>query len=164
MPLGWCEVSDFPDLKLSGFPRKDGRWGFRNYILIFPLHSALSALTRKVADEIGNSNVVTIAHDWSGELDKDWERISRSISGFCANPNNFATIFVGLGNEVESGLIKSALDIGIDNHEVLKLSSFGSSIKSSIKVKVACFVVSPSAKIILPADPSAGESVPWLEE
>ena len=135
MLQGWCEVSDFPDLKLTGYSRKDGRWGFRNYILIFPLHSALSALTRKVVDEIGNSNVVTIAHDWSGEIDKDWERISRSISGFCANPNNFATIFVGLGNEVEKQLIDSALKIGIDNHQILELSNLGSSVNLIAAIK-----------------------------
>ena len=122
----WCEVPNFPDLKLTGYQRKDGRWGFRNQILILPLHSALCAVARKIADQAKEQSVVTISHDWSGEIDKDWNRISKVFSGFAANPNNYAVLFLGLGNDVEAGLIKRAKEIGLDNSAQLNLKEIGS--------------------------------------
>ena len=119
-------TSKFPELKLTGYQRKDGRWGFRNYILVMPLHSALCAVARNIADHSNDPSVVTVSHDWSGEIDKDWNRISKVFSGFAANPNNFAVVFLGLGNDVEAGLISNALEIGIDNHKVLSLKDSGS--------------------------------------
>ena len=74
--LEWCEVSD---LKLTGYKRKDGRWGFRNQILVMPLHSALCAIARSISESFPEDSVVSINHDWSGEVDKDWYRISKEI-------------------------------------------------------------------------------------
>ena len=114
------------DLKLTGFKRKDGRWGFRNQILVMPLHSALCAIARSISESFPEDSVVSINHDWSGEVDKDWYRISKAISGFSANPNNFATIFLTLGNETEKKLIDMALKIGIDNYQEINLKDIGS--------------------------------------
>ena len=114
------------DLKLTGYQRKDGRWGFRNQILLMPLHSALCAISRSISESFPEYSVVSINHDWSGELDKDWKRISKALSGFCANPNNFATIFLTLGNETEKKLIDMALKIGVDNYQEINLKDIGS--------------------------------------
>jgi altronate dehydratase large subunit len=130
-------VSDFPDLKLTGYQRRDGRWGFRNQILIFPMHSALCSIARNVADSFSDASVVTISHDWSGEVDKDWKRISKALTGFAANPNSYAVIFLTLGNDVEKGLIKDALAIGVENHVVHSLKSLGSMQKLIEQAKVS---------------------------
>ena len=114
------------DLKLTGYQRKDGRWGFRNQILVMPLHSALCAIARNISESFPEDSVVSISHDWSGEVDKDWNRISKALSGFSANPNNFATIFLTLGNETEKKLIDMALKIGIDNYQEINLKDIGS--------------------------------------
>ena len=90
------------------------------------MHSALCAVARNIADEVSDRSVVTFSHDWSGEVDKDWGRISKVFSGFAANPNSYAVIFLTLGNEVEAGLIENALKIGLENHEVLNLKELGS--------------------------------------
>jgi altronate dehydratase large subunit len=119
-------VPNFPDLKLTGYPRKDGRWGFRNYVLVLPLHSALCAVARSIAEVSSDNEVVTISHDWSGEIDKDWKRISKTFSGFAANPNSYAVLFLGLGNEIEAELISNAVGIGIENYKVLNLKDLGS--------------------------------------
>jgi len=126
-------VSNFPDLRLTGYQRKDGRWGFRNQILLMPLHSALVALARKVCDDLNQDSIVTISHDWNGEIDKDWTRIERALTGFPANPNIYTTIFLGLGNSHEEKLISKSLEIGIDNYEYLKLSELGSAHKLLIE-------------------------------
>ena len=114
------------DLKLTGYQRKDGRWGFRNQILLMPLHSALCAISRSISESFPEDSVVSINHDWSGELDNDWNRISKALSGFSANPNNFATIFLTLGNETEKKLIDMALKIGVDNYQEINLKDIGS--------------------------------------
>ena len=78
-----------PISPLLGYPRPDGRWGFRNHILILPLHQALSTAARDIAD--ATPGAVAISHDWSGEIDNDFERITKTFAGFAGNPNIYKT-------------------------------------------------------------------------
>lgn len=148
-------MPNFPDLKLAGFARAGGRWGFRNHVLILPLHSALCSISRDIAESVNDRIVVTVSHDWSGEIDKDWSRISKVFSGFAANPNNFAVIFLGLGNETEAGLVAGAQEIGLTNHEVLNLKELGSinSLKDAATASVLKHL--PTAKLL------PRSSAPW---
>jgi|TARA_B110000503_G_scaffold42920_1_gene70273 altronate dehydratase large subunit len=109
---------------LKGFARSDGRWGLRNHVLILPLHSALCATARKIADE--SNGAVAVSHDWSGEADADFERIIKTISGFAANPNNFATIFITIGTPNELMIIELAKKLGLNKYEVLNVAQLGS--------------------------------------
>ncbi|MSZ69968.1 MAG: altronate dehydratase [Actinobacteria bacterium] len=106
------------------FERSDGRWGLRNHVLILPLHSAFSATARKIADE--SNGAVAVSHDWSGEIDGDFDRIVKTISGFAANPNNFATIFITIGTPNELGIIELARKLGLSKAEVLNVAELGS--------------------------------------
>ena len=110
--------------ELTAFERSDGRWGLRNHVLILPLHSAFSATARKIADE--SNGAVAVSHDWSGEIDADFDRIVKTISGFAANPNNFATIFITIGTPNELGIIELARKIGLSKAEVLNVAELGS--------------------------------------
>ena len=110
--------------ELTAFERSDGRWGLRNHVLILPLHSAFSATARKIADE--SDGAVAVSHDWSGEIDGDFDRIVKTISGFAANPNNFATIFITIGTPNELGLIELARKHGLSKAEVLNVAELGS--------------------------------------
>ena len=132
---GWFEVPNFPKLELTGFARKDGRWGFRNQILVLPLHSALCSIARNTADSFSNTSVVSVTHDWAGEIDKDWNRICKVFAGFAANPNNFAVLFLTLGNANEDEIISKANRIGIENYQVLNLQEIGSLAKMQDKGK-----------------------------
>ena len=99
----------FETNSLSGYPRDNGRWGFRNYILLLPLHNALNQLTETLGSQHSAHNELTwVTHDWSGEIDKDWGRISRTFSGFAINPNVGATIFIGVGTPAEAEIIAAA--------------------------------------------------------
>lgn len=109
---------------LKAFARGDGRWGLRNHVLILPLHSALCATARKIADE--SDGAVAVSHDWSGEVDADFERIIKTISGFAANPNNFATIFITIGTPNELMIIELAKKLGLGKYEVLNVAQLGS--------------------------------------
>lgn len=95
--------------QLTGYPRKNGRWGFRNYILILPLHNALNQLSEEMrVQHPAHPVLTTVAHDWSGEIDDDWERIERTFSGFAVNPNVGATIFIGVGSPTEELIVNAA--------------------------------------------------------
>ena len=110
---------------LTGYARKDGRYGFRNHVLLFPLHSALSAIARQVSDEVSDS--VSISHDWSGEIDSDYQRIIKTMAGYAANPNIYATIFLGVGSsDAETEIIEQAKSIGLNNFEVFFLAEIKS--------------------------------------
>ena len=97
------------DSQLTGFERTNGRWGFRNYILLLPLHNALNQLVDEVRTSHPASPIITsVSHDWSGEVDRDWKRIRRVFSGFAVNPNVGATIIVGIGTEDEESIVNAA--------------------------------------------------------
>lgn len=95
--------------QLTGYPRNNGRWGFRNYILVLPLHHALNTIVDQVRISHSEHSLITsISHDWSGEIDKDWERIARVFSGYAVNPNVGATIFVGIGTDAEARIVETS--------------------------------------------------------
>lgn len=110
--------------KLKAFQRENGKWGLRNHVLILPLHSALASTARLIADT--SDGAVGISHDWSGEVDSDLPRIVFTLSGFASNPNNYAVVFLIIGNEEESKIITSAQDLGLRRFTTISLSEVGS--------------------------------------
>ncbi|MEY4205252.1 MAG: hypothetical protein RLZZ154_58, partial [Actinomycetota bacterium] len=98
-------------MSLTGYKREDGRWGFRNHILILPLHQMLSAAARDV-EAAGSGAVAAVSHDWSQVKEKDHERIIHSLAGNATNPNLYATIFLSLGTPIEDEVINRAKSYG----------------------------------------------------
>ena len=116
-------------VELKGYQRPNGLWGFRNHVLILPLHSALSASARNIADATVTKDsygAVGISHDWSGESDSDYARIFKTISGFAANPNIYATVFLTINTPVEIDFIEAAVNFGANKIEVINLAALGS--------------------------------------
>ena len=68
---------------LKAFARENGSWGLRNQVLILPLHSALSASAREIADK--SAGAVAISHDWSGERTQDLTRILFTLTGYASS-------------------------------------------------------------------------------
>ena len=110
--------------ELRAFKRDNGQWGLRNHVLILPLHSALSATARAIAD--GSNGAVAISHDWSGEIDNDLPRIIFTFSGYAANPNNFAVVFLTVGSDNENEIIASAQALGLKRFTNVALPEIGS--------------------------------------
>lgn len=111
--------------QLLGYPRSDGRWGFRNHILILPLHQALCSAAREIENSAPKS-AVAVSHDWSGEIDSDFERITKVFAGIANNPNNFSTIFLTIGTEIEAKIIERSRALGATLLHALSLSDAGS--------------------------------------
>ena len=97
-------------MSLTGFKREDGKWGFRNHVLIMPLHQMLSASARWV--ETNSNGAVAVSHDWSQVTEKDHQRIIHSLAGNATNPNLYSTIFLCLGTPIEDEIIALAKSYG----------------------------------------------------
>ncbi len=82
---------------LTGYRRADGRFGVRNHVLVLPARASANAAATAIAD--GAPGAVFVNHEWLGRRDEpDAELIVRTLAGFGANPNVFATLVIGLGN------------------------------------------------------------------
>ena len=77
-------------MSLTGYDRGNGRWGFRNHVLILPLHQILSSSAREI--EAKSEGAVAVSHDWSQVIEKDHERIIHSLAGNATNPNLYACL------------------------------------------------------------------------
>ncbi|MCX6445083.1 MAG: UxaA family hydrolase [Actinobacteria bacterium] len=110
--------------KLFAYLRDNGSWGLRNNVLVLPLHSALASTARTIADT--SDGAVAISHDWSGEIDSDLRRILFTLSGYASNPNNYAVVFLIIGNAEEKSIIDGAQALGLKNFTVLSLPEIGS--------------------------------------
>jgi altronate dehydratase large subunit len=97
-------------MSLTGYKRADGRWGFRNHVLIMPLHQMLSATARQIEAE--SNGAVAVSHDWSQVIEKDHQRIIHSLAGNATNPNLYATILLRLGTPIEDEVIALAKSYG----------------------------------------------------
>jgi altronate dehydratase large subunit len=118
-----------------------------------PLHSALSATARKIADE--SDGAVAVSHDWSGEVDGDFDRIIKKFSGFAANPNNYATVFITIGTPGELLIIDLAKKLGINKAEVLNVAELGS------MSKIADAGLKIANSLVKAAKAQSRVSAPW---
>jgi altronate dehydratase large subunit len=100
-------------MTLTGFKRSNGRWGFRNHVLILPLHQMLSVIARDI--ELTAPGSVAVSHDWAQLPEKDQDRILHTLSGVPANPNLFVTIALRLGTPIEYQIIAMAKAKGATN-------------------------------------------------
>ena len=110
--------------QLFAYKRENGKWGLRNHVLILPLHSALASSARAIAD--ASDGAVAISHDWSGEVDNDLPRILFTLTGYAANPNNYAVVFLSIGSPDEKKIIEGAQALGLTRFATLCLPEIGS--------------------------------------
>ncbi len=100
-------------MMLTGYKRSNGKWGFRNHVLILPLHQMLSAIAREI--ESTAPGCVAVSHDWAQLPEADKDRILHTLSGVPANPNLFVTIALRIGTPIEDQLLAMAKAKGATN-------------------------------------------------
>lgn len=109
---------------LMGFHRPDGRWGFRDHILVLPLHSALCNLADEAAGRLGD-DVVVVRHEWDQPAGHgDSERVRQAFLGFAVHPNVGSVLVLGIGAETEG--FADALRVAGKPYVVLRLDECGS--------------------------------------
>jgi altronate dehydratase large subunit len=109
-------------MELRGHQRSDGRWGFRNHVLVLPLHAAACAAAEQVASRVAGS--VSVGHDWTGRgAEHDIERVERVLLGFATHPNVAATVLIGLDDA--GTRLAAAAELQRDRIEFVSLAGCG---------------------------------------
>ena len=94
-------------VELRGYLRADGRCGFRNHVLVLPLHAAACAAAEQVAR--AHPGAVAVGHDWTGRGSQlDRERIARVLLGFATHANVSGALLIGLDDDSSSALAAAA--------------------------------------------------------
>lgn len=105
--------------ELLGYLRPDGRWGFRDHVLVIPLHSALCDIGEAAAASV-DPEIVVLRHEWdnpAGHADAD--RVRAAFRGFATHPNVGAVLVIGLGDDVTE--YQGLLEGGATTHAVVRL-------------------------------------------
>src|SRR5512146_909850 len=82
----------------SGFERKQGQVGTRNYLALIPTVFCVNEVVERLAELVPGSKALTHQHGCC-ELKPDLDRATRVLSGLIENPNVGACIIVSLGCE-----------------------------------------------------------------
>lgn len=81
---------------LNGYPRADGRVGFRNHLLVVPLTGCLSTLAWRIADRAPGATALIHPHgcDLFGN---DYDLFTRQMEGLMLHPNVGGVLFLTMG-------------------------------------------------------------------
>lgn len=113
--------------ELLGFLRPDGRWGFRDHVLVIPVHSALCDIATTVSAEVDldlGTDTVALKHDWDNVIGHaDANRVQRALLGFATHPNVGAVLVLGLGGDTAP--YEEALERCVKPHSVARLDQAG---------------------------------------
>jgi len=109
--------------ELLGYLRPNGSWGFRDHVLVVPLHSALCDVAEESALAV-DPDIVSLRHDWDNPAGHgDAERAHRVLHGFATNANVGAVLVLGLGPDTHS--LAAALTANSTEHAVVRLDEAG---------------------------------------
>jgi len=84
--------------RLTGYPRADGRVGFRNYLLVLPSCVCSAHAAALVGQGVPEAVAITHPHGCS-QIPSDADFTAEQLVGCATNPNVAAVIVVGLGCE-----------------------------------------------------------------
>jgi len=86
-------------VNFKGYRRKNGTFGTRNHVLVFPTVICASAVANMISRAVPGTVSVTHSHG-CGHLGEEKYHIIRAMSGFCSHPNVAGVLLVGLGCEL----------------------------------------------------------------
>jgi altronate dehydratase large subunit len=91
------EMSD-----ITGYERKDGKFGIRNHVLVLPTVSCVNGVINRISREVPEADCVTQTHGCSRGGARDLEILFRILSGLVHHPNVGGVVLIGLGCEVSN--------------------------------------------------------------
>lgn len=139
--------------ELNGYLRPDGRWGFRDHLLVLPLHSALCDAAQQIADS-ADREVVAVRHDWD-EPDEhlDAGRITTVLAGYMDHPNVGGLVVLGLGSDLDP--YRDVLERTTVPYRVVRLDECGSFDRFRAEGERAL------SEVIADHVPPVRETAPW---
>ena len=112
-------------MNFAGYPRKNGTFGVRNTVLVFPTTGCASVVAQRISQSVPSTVYISHAHG-CGHLGIDKEHMIRTMSGFCSNPNVAGVLLVGLGCEqLTPEIIAEELRKTGQRFEILSIQDYG---------------------------------------
>lgn len=89
-------------MEITGYQRKDGKFGIRNQVLVLPSVSCVNGVVNRIAREVPEAVCTTHAHGCSRGGRRDMEILFRILAGLMRHPNVGGVVLIGLGCEVSN--------------------------------------------------------------
>jgi altronate dehydratase large subunit len=86
-------------MEITGYKRKDGKFGIRNQVLILPTVSCVNGVVNRIAREVPEAICAPHAHGCGRGGFRDLEILFRVLSGLVKHPNVGGVVLIGLGCE-----------------------------------------------------------------
>jgi len=144
-------------IQISGYERKNGKFGIRNHLLVLPTVSCVNGVVQRLSREVPQAVCIPHAYGCGRGGPRDLEILSRILSGLIHHPNVGGVVLIGLGCEVSNTknlfpLIKEAGK----PVEVLNVQEDGGSLETSRKGIAAArrilSEISSQPRVLLPWD------------
>lgn len=88
--------------EITGYERKDGKFGIRNHVLVLPTVSCVNGVVNRISREVPEAVCAPHAHGCGRGGLKDLEILFRILSGLVHHPNVGGVVLIGLGCEVSN--------------------------------------------------------------
>src|SRR5437870_12917952 len=99
------------NLKLTGFRRRDGRFGIRNHVIILPVDDISNSAAEGVASLI--KGTLALPHAYGRlQFGEDLELTFRTLAGIGRNPNIAAAVVIGIEPKWTDRTVKSIAKTG----------------------------------------------------
>ena len=144
-------------IQISGYERKNGKFGIRNHLLVLPTVSCVNGVVQRLSREVPQAVCIPHAYGCGRGGPRDLEILFRILSGLIHHPNVGGVVLIGLGCEVSNTknlfpLIKEAGK----PVEVLNVQEDGGSLETSRKGIAAArrilSEISSQPRVLLPWD------------
>jgi len=120
-------------MKITGYLRPSGRFGFRNHLLIIPVSVCAAHVAAKIADQVPGAVALPNQHGCS-QIGQDLLLTSRTLTGFGLNSNVGAVLVVGLGCDgVQAADLADSIRPSGKPVEALVIQENGGTLKSIAK-------------------------------
>ncbi|HXX35470.1 MAG TPA: UxaA family hydrolase [Thermodesulfobacteriota bacterium] len=119
---------------ITGYERKDGKFGIRNHVLVLPTVSCVNGVVRRISREVPEAVCAPHAYGCGRGGPRDLTILFRILSGLVHHPNVGGVVLIGLGCEVSN--TKSLLSLIKDAGKPVKVFNVqedGGSLKTAEK-------------------------------
>ena len=142
--------------EITGYERKNGKFGIRNHLLVLPTVSCVNGVINRLSREVPEAVCATHAHGCGRGGPRDLEILFRILSGLVHHPNVGGVVLIGLGCEVSStkNLLPLIKEAG-KPIEVLNVQEDGGSLETARKG------IAAARRILSEISSQPRVSLPW---
>jgi altronate dehydratase large subunit len=142
--------------EITGYERKDGRFGIRNHVLVLPTVCCINGVINRISREVPEAVCLPHAYGCGRGSPRDIEILSRILSGLVHHPNVGGAVIIGLGCEISN--TKSLLPLIKEAGkpiEVFNVQEDGGSLKTAKKAAAA------ARRILSEVSSQPRTALPW---